>query len=340
MIRFLLLILLVLSFGCESPPLGENDTTDDNTTTPAEQYPVLWKQLDGTSGNLITSIAVMLDRTGDTIVFAGTTVNGVLRSTDNGAHWRPVNYGLPSKDIVTIAVTGTTILAMPANVSSTDGSQYGVYQSSDRGANWYVTSLDSVLVLSFGVSGSKVFAGVNEAGIFASTNSGFSWSDIGSDLIDSISGQHPDIVSFAIEGTRILSGTFGAGYFQSTDNGIHWTQHTVDGNMKVFSLAFGESQLFAATETGIYRSTDIGGTWTYTNSGLTAENIGIRCAIVTSGSAVVVGCNAGIFFSGDGGITWELAVVGMKNTQVLSLAVKGSTLYAGTGDGVYIGTMK
>jgi hypothetical protein len=45
-------------------------------------------------------------------IFAGTSVGGVFRSTDNGTSWTPVNSGLTDPYVMSLAVSGNNIFAV------------------------------------------------------------------------------------------------------------------------------------------------------------------------------------------------------------------------------------
>ncbi|MBM2842038.1 MAG: hypothetical protein HW412_2566 [Bacteroidetes bacterium] len=46
-------------------------------------------------------------RNGNDHIFAGTVGNGILRSTDNGANWTPVNSGLSDPNVWAIAINSS-----------------------------------------------------------------------------------------------------------------------------------------------------------------------------------------------------------------------------------------
>jgi len=56
-------------------------------------------------------------------------------------------------------------------------------------------------------------------------------------------------------------------------------------------------------------------------------------ALVVSGSTLFAGTNDGVFISSDSGTTWTQKTNGLTNPSVASLAVDGNYLYAGTYEG-------
>ena len=65
-----------------------------------------------TSGS--PSRAFAFDPRDPSVVYAGTDREGVLRSTDRGEHWSPMNVGLPSLRVLSLAIDGTGGLLLAA----------------------------------------------------------------------------------------------------------------------------------------------------------------------------------------------------------------------------------
>ncbi len=92
--------------------------------------------------------------------FAGTDGEGVLLSKDNGATWSAVNSGLGNLHIQSFLVQGTTLY-----VTTAGGSGAGVYVSKSYGSNWTKVSngLPADYVFGLAASGSNLFAAVGAA---------------------------------------------------------------------------------------------------------------------------------------------------------------------------------
>ena len=81
------------------------------------------------------------------------------------------------------------------------------------------------------------------------------------------------INSFAISGDNIFAATNG-GVFLSSNNGKNWTAvNNGLTSLEVFGLAFIGTKLFAGTSGGVFVSTDNGNSWIAVNSGLTDTNV-------------------------------------------------------------------
>ena len=94
-----------------------------------------------------------------TDLFAGTE-KGVFLSSDNGAHWAPVNSGLPADTPVScLALSGPNLFA---------GTAKGVFLSTDNGANW--AAINSGLAFTdvecLAVCGTGLYAGISGYGVW------------------------------------------------------------------------------------------------------------------------------------------------------------------------------
>src|SRR5512143_2954660 len=66
-------------------------------------------------------------------------------------------------------------------------------------------------------SGTNLFAGTADSGVFRSTSSGTSWTDVNAGLTNT------EVLALAASGSNLLAGTFGGGVYRSTDNGTSWS---------------------------------------------------------------------------------------------------------------------
>jgi ligand-binding sensor domain-containing protein len=175
----------------------------------------------------------------------------VYRSTDNGANWTAVNYGLLNPDVSTLAVLGTTLFA---------GTHGGVFLSKDWGNSW--TRLDpgpGSIVNCFHIGGTDIFAGAHD-GVYFSTNNGNRWISANAGLINTV------ISVFVRDGTNLFAGTTHSGLFLSIDDGSNWVKTSLTAayvsSLVVSPNGAGGTNLFAGTSLGVSRSTDGGTHWT------------------------------------------------------------------------------
>jgi photosystem II stability/assembly factor-like uncharacterized protein len=93
-------------------------------------------------------------------LFAGSSYNGVFRSTDNGATWNAVNSGLPNTFMTALVESQGTLFA--ANYNG------GVFLSTNRGTIWsdFNSGLADKSVFSLAVKDGMIFAGTESLGVW------------------------------------------------------------------------------------------------------------------------------------------------------------------------------
>jgi ligand-binding sensor domain-containing protein len=144
--------------------------------------------------------------------------------------------------------------------------------------------------------------------------------------------------------------------FLSTEIYPQWVQTNgpYGGNITCFVAS--ETNLFAGTIGGVFLSTDNGTSWSSASNGLPSNQDGsyqyVRC-LALSGTNLFAGTNDGIFLSTDNGTSWSSASNGTswssasnglptnydgKYQYVGSLALSGTSIFAGTSDGVFLST--
>jgi photosystem II stability/assembly factor-like uncharacterized protein len=241
-----------------------------------------------------------------------------------------------------------------ASPESTD-----VYKSADAGSSWRVVA---------NLSGSPQALAIDPQTpttlylrayrrVYKSTDGGDRWTLVNT----SLPGSYLSVQNLVIDPqtpTTLYAGTFGDGVFKSTDGGGTWnavntglpTPYSPGSYPSVDALAIDPQTpttlyLGLGDGSGVYKSTNGGGSWSPASTGL-GEGPIYSLAIdpqtpTTLYAAVGYG---GIFKSTDGGGTWHAASAGLptwggSNYRIVSsLAIDPrtpTTLYAATGAGVF-----
>ncbi len=139
------------------------------------------------------------------------------------------------------------------------------------------------------------------------------------------------IRALCVMGDRIFAGTAGAGVYCSSDHGGSWyPTNTGLGDAVVQALAVAGNVLLAGTPEGIFISTDGGTAWSATHADPSSPN---ACILAVSGARIFAGTSAGILVSSDGGKNWNPAGTGLSAGDVHALIAAGSDLFAGTAHG-------
>jgi hypothetical protein len=173
-----------------------------------------------------------------TYIYAGTSNDGMRRSSNGGTTWTTINSGLPSigeKSIRAMSVNGSTIHI---------GNSRGVFISTNDGTNWAAAngglgSPGYISVRTLVVKGDTIVAG-SYAGIIRSTNKGVTWS--------SITSAYGNINALLLDGATIYVGS-SLGVFVSNDWGDTWNSlnATFQSIPEVYSLYKLNNKLFAGT---------------------------------------------------------------------------------------------
>ena len=194
-------------------------------------------------------------------IFAGTH-DGVFRSTDNGDTWSP---SLRDVDI-------STLVSGPGVLFAGDGCLCsGVYRSRDGGASWekvnqgLATCVKSLAMDSAGA----VFVATAADGVYRSQDKGDSWAPASTGL----TALALKTIAVNNEGD-VFVGSASDGVFRTEDRGRTWSRAGLKG-VGVNTLVIGvDDEMFAGTDTAVYRSTDEGGKWEAVELGF-ADQAGI-----------------------------------------------------------------
>ena len=150
--------------------------------------------------------------------------------------------------------------------------------------------------------------------------------------VDSLAGDptNPDIV---------FAGMDGAGVFKSQDAGVTWRSTTLNTG-RIIAIQIDPSQpanVFAASTTSLFKSTDAGESWKMVGSDLPASiqclaldrsNPSVLYAGAFEGNPTTTVTRTGLYQSTDAGETWRLT--GLQSAAVTAVTVdpkNGSVLY-------------
>jgi len=269
---------------------------------------------------------------GTSLFVAGTENSTILRSTNNGQNWTTVLSA--SGYINSISAANNYIIASDNNasyVSTNNGANwterkfhfmqayavmktptalytsstvYGAYRSTDNGANWALVNPVYPFghIRSFGMKGTKLFAGTNGAGIYSSTDDGLNWAPT------TLTNQA--VYSIYTTVSNIYAGTAGSGIYLSTNDGTSWT--SVTASYTIYSITSNGSRIFAGGPWGVSFS-DNSTDWNLVS--FPVPNIGGVAAI---GNNIFAGGTGGIYKSTDNGVNWTLTSFPYPNVNALA----------------------
>ena len=316
-----------------------------------------WIRTNGPEGVAVRSLANI-----NGIIYAGTEVNGIYISTDDGISWIARNAGIETYGISSIISYQGYIYA------GTLGS--GVYRSSDGGQTWIPPSNGgNFFVESVVANGSYIFACTISDGVQRSSDNGVTWAEklggylgffamckSGTKVFVSASNysfvttdygetwsnvtqlEGASVFSYYSIGDTIFVGARNKIY-RSTDNGNTFTTININFNfsiVNIYSITSTGSTVFIATSyDGVYKSTDFGNTWSSSNQGMGPKDV--RAITITDASSLIAGTHyVGMYRSTDLGLSWNKSMTGFPaGISILSILESESSIYAGTRDGVY-----
>jgi ligand-binding sensor domain-containing protein len=237
--------------------------------------------------------------------------------------WRQPASGLANHWVPGLGASGTTLFA---------GGMEGVYRSVDNGASWIeASSLPFTTFVSFAASGPYLIAGTNR-GVLRSADNGTSWTPIPINRTDSL------IMRLIVSGSHLFAGLIeDGGIYRSDDNGNHWTPASAGLTEKnIYSLVASDGDLFAGTVDGLFHSTDDGAHWSPFTTGLTHSGPLLTVEALSVCDTNLFACtpDCGLFVSSTKHADWTST--GLTNTQVKSLAVSGTNIFAATQNGIFL----
>ncbi len=205
-------------------------------------------------------------------VLGETQNNGVYRSVNNGASWTSSTSGLSGSG----AWVGP-IIAHPDSVSIFYTARQQVFKSTNMGANWVAISLGiSGTIREMAISKSNpnvMFATIGSA-VYKSTNAGYTFAvsttGIPNKTITSIN-IHPESSNVVLV---TQSGFGGNKIHKSTDGGVTWA--SINGDLPdtpvndgmIYYPGFSTNIILAATDIGVFMTTNNGTNWTEIAEGL------------------------------------------------------------------------
>ena len=255
-------------------------------------------------------------------IFAGTSYDGVFRSTDNGISWTQASTGMVTNTIVTsfaVAQNNSLFAGVAGNGS-------GLWKTTNQGETWSRIAFTDTSASVFTDSAGRIYTCTNY-GVYMSADGGSTWEKIYTGATN-CGTVDPD--------GRIFLGSDNFAICRSTDGGKTWTplQTSLQGKGDVHSIAIcRDTSVVAATTGGLIRSTDHGDTWT-----TVVPAAEMNCLLVDEqGTVFAAPRGLPVIRSTDNGETWSKVQGDLSPSEVKSLAVNSAGwLFAGTCEGIII----
>ena len=276
----------------------------------------------------------------------------IYKTRDGGQTWANLSQGMSHSRVIAMTIDP----AYPATVyAGTKGD--AVYKSYDGGQRWASmrSGLDDATITS--VVNQFLFDPADAQHIFLATTMGvFETKSGGAQWTKRMQGMKEVlmVVTLAMDPTRpfiLYAGTSG-GVYKSADQAAHWEKVNnglVPPDMLKTSRALNVTSIvvdpyepdtvYAATLSGLYKTTDAAQAWT--RIGASLEDQMIVCMVLDRSrqGVIYIAGRDGVHRSENGGETWKLINRGLATTNVRAIAQSAmdpNVFYAGTnGSGLY-----
>ncbi len=232
------------------------------------------------------------------------SADGIVRSTDGGAHWRKVT-GWEVADVRSIVFDPLNLRQVYA------ATQWGPLRSADAGATWQLAQqglakLYTQTVVADRTRSGRVLIGA-EDGIYVSNDAARSWRRVASSPDTTILR----IAQSGADAQLLLAGAQHRGAWLSRDGGNTWKQAdagSATANLYAVALNPRDAAVMAigGWDTGVRLSTDGGETWADRTAGLPVKHVFVLAFDPdVKGRLWVSTFEEGSFFSDDLGATWQ-----------------------------------
>ncbi len=266
------------------------------------------------------------------ILFAGTEVGGVFKSTDAGNSWSLVKQ---TQNIYALAVDPTH-----PNVMYAGSYGNGIYRSLDTGKTWQQcnTGLSDMNVWDIAIdpSNTSVLYVATTSGIFKSADGALSWVEAYSPFLEycysvAVNPTNPNIVFCG------TSSSFDDQVKISTDGGSTWNTYgsgfDFENIYALKAVPLNPSVLFAGggysgfgTYAGLYSLTSGSSHWTKKIDNFWCSEVAYQ--LTHPNEIYASSFNAGIYCSTDGGNSWNPISSTMLYSTSDAVCVSGNTVYA------------
>lgn len=294
-----------------------------------------WRDSSGDLGVVARSLVFDPERTG--VVYLGTLRSGVYRSDDAGITWRAFNDGLTASDVSALDF-------------GTDGTLYaatgtGAFCLSSGSARWQDITFGlppaPIHHVAEHPQDGRLFAATEHATFTLDRRAGaqawVEWAPVPSRLVVFESGG--DLIYLAAVASKLVATLDDGATFFPIQQGI---QNLFAGALA--SMPVGEtSVVLAGSDLGAHLTSEFfrqGNQLPWTQgAGLPQAVFGLAAHPTQLGVVFAGTEGAGVWRSGDWGVTWEQSSSGIVPTRIFAVSqspVGARTLYAGTSAGVYI----
>jgi photosystem II stability/assembly factor-like uncharacterized protein len=288
--------------------------------------------LKGIAGESVRALAVAPS---DPQVIAAGTPTGVFLSRDGGQGWTRIT---PERHLDLRNVESVAFDPADAQIVYV-GTRHLGWKTLDGGAAWVpvhegMIDDSDVMTLTVDRSHPQTMYATACTGIYRSNEGVTQWTKL---LGIPYSSRRTRAFSQGGDDPNLLLAGTTEGLWVSEDSGDNWRLVTPKDLIVNALLAQRDGTILLGTEgAGVLRSSDRGQTWVPSNAGF-SERFVSRMLFDTAGGRLLVAVwgNGGVFVTSGTRGPWVDLGEGLDGRQVLSLALLGETILAGTDDGIF-----
>jgi photosystem II stability/assembly factor-like uncharacterized protein len=270
-------------------------------------------------------------------LYLATEFAGVLKTTDSGETFRPVNQGFANHRLSEIASDGKRLYAS----SAYEGLFGGVFVSNDGGLRWSLQANEEALhgrnlhSLSASAANADVVFAASDDAVLKSSDGGKTWDSVASPRVPVTvkPGQRVRALPTRMhihavravqlgKGAALFAGT-DAGLFRSSNSGVSWEQVKAAGItgtpvLAIYAPPSGAARLALRTASTLFISADEGRTWQPAEvpDGYYIYDVALS---VNPEVAILAATSRGVLQSTDQGSHWKLVTQGVPAATVDSV---------------------
>lgn len=289
----------------------------------------------GIGGESVRALAIAPS---DERVIAAGTLSGVFLSRDGGASWARISPAdhPDLRNIESLAFDPRDARALYA------GTWHLPWKTSDGGATWTpahrgMIDDSDVMTLTVDRSHPHLLYATACTGIYRSNDGAMSWSKLGG--IPESSRRTRAFARSPDDPNLLLAGTT-EGVWVSEDRGVTWRLTTSRSLVVNAVVVQPDGTIILGTdEAGVLRSADHGATWVESNAGFNERFVSRQLFDPVTHRVVVaawgVRHHGGVFVADEVFGPWRRIGDGLEGREVLSLALLGDAIVAGTDSGLF-----
>ncbi|NLG18060.1 MAG: hypothetical protein GX556_12075 [Fibrobacter sp.] len=268
-----------------------------------------------------------------TVILLNST--GGVKITNDHLNWPDGYTGFSFK-------RGSSIIVNDRYVFVNDSG--GVYRSGTSGRSWTSVSdsgLADSCVVALALYHDTLIAATKDSGVFIMRNNSKFWSSASSGLPLDITGKIVTVYGLeSVCGTNVY-GISDSGIYKLEIRDSLYSWSKVPGiprgkieSLKGYITSDSSEFLYAVVESIIYRSEDHDTNWAPVDSGLPTDSTGVVkvTALAVDGTVLYAGTGQGVFISTDNGDSWRAE---NGHCNVNSLSTGKTALFASTSAGIY-----